>query len=213
MEELIEIIENDSIVGLKKLCKEGYDLNLPIDAGLEYGLEDPDYMPVLFFAIRKYASLEFIETLLELGLDIRQIDEDGLSALDIAIKFRRVDVIEFCIEKGIDVNETHRPSGLTPMLVASCFNNNTEIVELLLKHGAEINAHDQNGMSAKDYAKKLGQTKMLAFLTEKGGKFSRYAEETEDITQASKVAEIQNKAKGDMNNRPAPTEDMGFDSI
>ena len=67
MEELIETIENDSIVKMKALCKAGLDLSLPIDAGLEYGLEDPDYMPVLFFAIRKHASIEFIEVLLELG--------------------------------------------------------------------------------------------------------------------------------------------------
>jgi len=31
MEELIETIENDSIVKLKALCKAGLDLNQPID--------------------------------------------------------------------------------------------------------------------------------------------------------------------------------------
>jgi len=212
MEELIEIIENDSIVGLKKLFKQGYDLNQPIDAGLEYGLEDPDYMPTLFFAIRKHTSIEFIETLLELGLDICQIDDDGLSAIDIAIKFKREDIILFCIDKGMDINETHRPSGITPIVLASCFNN-TSIVDLLLHHGAEINSKDSKGMSAKDYAKKLGQKKMLAFLDEKGAQFNRYPQETEVENNASKVADIQNKTKGDMNNRPTPTDDMGFDSI
>ena len=213
MEKLINIIENDSIVGLKKLVKEGYDLNQPIDAGLEYGLEDPDYMPTLFFAIRKHASIEFIETLLELGLDIRQIDDDGLSAIDIAIKFKREDIILFCIDKGIDINETHRPSGITPIVLASCFNN-TSIVELLLNHGAKINVQDSHGMSAKDYAKKLGQKKMLAFLNEKGAKFNRYPQETEvKSSLTAKVAESQKKMEGDMTNRQTPTEDMGFDSI
>jgi len=212
MEELIKIIENDSIVRLKKVVKEGYDLNQPIDAGLEYGLEDPDYMPTLFFAIRKQASIEFIEALLELGLEIDQIDEDGLSAIDIAIKFKREDIILFCIDKGMDVNETHRPSGITPIVLASCFNN-TSIVELLLNHGAEINAKDSKGMSAKDYAKKLGQKKMLAFLDEKGAKFNRYPQETEVKKNLSKRADIQKETKGDMKNRQTPTEDMGFDSI
>jgi len=203
MEELIETIENDTVVKMKALCKAGVDLTQPIDAGLEYGLEDPDYMPILFFAIRKYASIELIEVLLENGLDLNQIDEDGLSAIDIAIKFKRLDMVQYCIDKGIDINTTRRPSGITPITLAACFNN-TEIVQLLLDNGAEINAQDNIGMSTKDYAKKLGQKKMLVYLDERGAKFNRYAQDT-------KVESL--KQQGDMKNRQAPTEDMGFDSI
>ncbi len=209
MEELIEAIENDSIVTLKKLCKNGIDLTQPIDAGLEYGLEEPDYMPTLFFAIRKHASIEFIETLLENGLELTQVDDDGLSALDIAIKFKREDVIDFCVKHGMDVNETSRPSGITPIVLAACFNN-TKIVEQLIKYGAEINAQDNNGMSAKDYAKKLGQKKMVKFLDEHGAKYNRYVEDARREANEELAHQAQ---KGDMNNRPTPTEDMGFDSI
>ena len=208
MEELAEAIENDSIVKVRALCKAGADLSAPIDAGLEYGLEDPDNMPVLFYAIRKYASIELIEVLLEYGCDIREIDEDGLSSIDIAIKFKREDIIKFCVDKGIDVNETHRPSGITPIVLASCFNN-TSIVELLIGYGAEVNSKDNNGMSAKDYAKKLGQKKMVAFLHERGARHSRYSEE--NPTASTPV--VDPHPKGDMKNRQAPTDDMGFDSI
>jgi ankyrin repeat protein len=209
MEELAKAIENDSIVKVRALCKAGADLTAPIDAGLEYGLEDPDNMPVLFYAIRKYASIELIEVLLEYGCDIREIDEDGLSSIDIAIKFKREDIIHFCMEQGLDINETHRPSGITPIVLASCFNN-TAMVELLLKYGAEINAQDGNGMSAKDYARKLGQKKMVKFLHERGARHNRYPEEGE----AQQVAPAPSgKQQGDMKNRQAPTEDMGFDSI
>jgi ankyrin repeat protein len=209
MEELIETIENDSIIKMKALCKAGLDLSLPIDAGLEYGLEDPDYMPVLFFAIRKHASIEFIEVLLENGLHITDIDDDGLSAIDIAIKFKREDIINFCLEKGMDINATSRKSGITPIVLASCFNN-ISMVELLLKHGAKINAHDSNGMSAKDYAKKLGQKKMIAFLDEHGAKYNRYVEDAKKEINQELAEKAQN---GDMKNRTKPTDDMGFDSI
>ncbi len=203
MEELIEAIENDSIIALKKLCKEGIDLNQPIDAGLEYGLEEPDYIPVLFFAIRKHASIEFIEVLLENGLDIHQTDDEGLSAIDIAIKFKYLDMIQYCIDKGLDINSTKRPSGITPLTLAACFNS-TEIVQLLLDNGAKIDAKDKMGMSAKDYAKKLGQKKMLEYLDRQGAKFNLYSQDT-------KVEPV--KEQGDMKNRQAPTDDMGFDSI
>ena len=209
MEELAEAIENDSIVKIKALCKAGADLTAPIDAGLEYGLEDPDNMPVLFYAIRKYASIELIEVLLEYGCDIREIDDDGLSAIDISIKFKREDVISFCVNKGIDVNETHRPSGITPIVLASCFNN-TSIVELLIKYGAEVNSKDKNGMSAKDYAKKLGQKRMVEFLTKHGAKFNRYVEDAAKEAQEELRDRVQ---RGDMKNRTKPTDDMGFDSI
>jgi len=207
MEELAEAIENDSIVKVRALCKAGADLSAPIDAGLEYGLEDPDNMPVLFYAIRKYASIELIEVLLEYGCDIREIDEDGLSSIDIAIKFKREDVVTFCVEKGMSVNETSRPSGITPIVLASCFNN-TAMVDLLIHFGAELNSKDNNGMSAKDYAKKLGQKKMVAFLHERGAKHSRYPEE-----ESATPTPVASNPQGDMKNRQAPTEDMGFDSI
>jgi ankyrin repeat protein len=210
MEELIEAIENDSIVALKKLCKNGFDLTQPIDAGLEYGLEDPDYIPTLFFAIRKHASIEFIETLLENGLELNQVDEDGLSAIDIAIKFKREDIIDFCVKNGMNVNDTSRPSGITPIVLAACFNN-TKMVEQLISYGAEVNSQDKHGMSAKDYAKKLGQKKMVAFLHEHGARHNRYPEESDE--KADKVTDIENKSKGDMTNREKPTEEMGFDSI
>jgi len=207
MEELTEAIDNDSIVKVRALCKAGVDLTAPIDAGIEYGLEDPDDMPVLFYAIRKHASIELIEVLLEYGCNIQDIDDDGLSAIDIAIKFKREDIITFCVKKGMDVNETHRPSGITPIVLASCFNNTT-IVDLLLKYGAEINSRDSNGMSAKDYAKKLGQKKMVTFLHERGARHNRYPE-----TDEPTVTTPDTKPKGDMKNRQAPTDDMGFDSI
>lgn len=203
MEELLEAIENDSLARIRKICKRGVDLTTPIDMGIEYGLEDPDETTILFYAIRKHASIEAIEILLEYGVDIREIDEDGLSAIDVAIKFKREDIIRFCIEKGVNVNETHRKSGITPIILTACFNN-IHIAELLIEHGADINSKDAGGMSVKDYAKKLGQKKMFKFLEERGAKHNLYHE---------KIAEIESKPKFDMKNRETPTDDMGFDSI
>jgi ankyrin repeat protein len=199
MNELIEAIEHDNLVAIKKLCNSDIDLTTPIDMGAEYDLEDPDLTTILFYTIRKYGSVEALEILLENGVDIREIDPDGLSAIDVAIKFKREDVIKLCIDKGIDVNETHRPSGITPIILAACFNNTT-IVELLLEHGADINAHDSGGMTTKDYAKKLGQKRMLAFLEERGAKHNLYREDRKE-------------EKFDMKNRKKPTEEQGFDSI
>ena len=205
MEELLIAIQNDSLVKIKALCQSGLDLTTPIIIGQEYELEDHDETTILFYAIRNYASIEALEVLLENGVQITDIDDDGLSAIDIAIKFKREDVIELCVKKGMDVNETHRKSGITPMLLAACFNN-VSIAKLLLKHGADINSTDKSGLTTKDYAKKLGQKRMLNFLEEQGAKFNLY--------QETPVKKKKESAKEfDMKNRKKPTQEMGFDSI
>ncbi len=205
MEELLNAMKRDNLVKIKALCKQGIDLTQPIILGSEYDLEDYDEVSILFYAIRNGVSIEAIEILLDYGVDINETDEDGLSAIDVAIKFKREDIVELCINRGLDINKTSRKSGITPILLASCFNN-IPMVELLLRHNADINSLDNSGMSAKDYAKKLGQKKMLEFLDKKGAKYNLYREDKVAIKE-------EEKPKFDMSNREKPTEDMGFDLI
>ena len=181
MNPLTIAIENDSIAKVKSLLKVGVDLNKPILIGEEYDLEEYDDIAPFFYAIRKRASLEMLELFLANGVDLMHTDSDGVSALDMAIKFRRKDVIQFCIDKGFDLNVTKRKSGIKPVMLAACFSD-IEMMQILLDGGGEINDLDKVGMSPKDYSKKLGQKKMTEFINEKGGKFSRYPEDVEDIT-------------------------------
>ena len=176
MNPITEAIENDSVAKMKSLIKEGADLNKPILIGEEYELEDYDEISPFFYAIRKRASLDMIELLLDNGVEVMETDSDGVSALDMAIKFKRKDVIQFCIDKGFDLNTTQRKSGIKPVMLAACFFD-IEMMEMLLAAGGEINAVDNVGMSPKDYAKKLGQKKMVEFLDAKGAKFSAYPNE------------------------------------
>lgn len=117
-----------------------------------------------------------IELFLEQGVDLFATDSDSVSALDMAIKFKRLDVIRFCIDKGFDLNVSKRKSGITPVMLAACFTG-IEMMKLLLDNGGDVNTVDKSGMSPKDYAKKLGQKKMVEYLTEKGAKFNLYPNE------------------------------------
>lgn len=176
MNPLTQAIENDSITKVKSLIKEGVDLNKPILIGEEYDLDEYDDISPFFYAIRKRASLEMLELFLENGVDLKDTDNEGVSALDMAIKFKRKDVIQFCIDNGFDLNSTKRKSGITPVMLAACFSD-YEMMQVLLDGGGNINAVDKAGMSPKDYAKKLGQVKMVEYLDQKGAKFSRYPNE------------------------------------
>jgi len=175
MNEVTEAIEHDAVAKLQSLVRAGIDLNRPILIGEEYDLEEHDEISPLFYAIRKQASLEMIEMMLENGVDLHQTDSDGISALDMAIKFRRKEVIALCIKRGFDLNTTRRKSGITPVMLAACFSD-TEMMQMLLDGGGKINATDRAGMSPLDYARKLGQKRMQAFLEARGAEYAAYRE-------------------------------------
>jgi len=148
----------------------------PILIGEEYDLEDYDEISPFFYAIRKYASMEMLELMIENGISLHDVDADGISALDMAIKFKRKELIQFCLDRGFNLNTSKRKSGITPVMLAACFSD-IEMMKLLLDNGGDVNISDRSGMAPKDYAKKLGQKKMLDFLDEQGAKFNVYPNE------------------------------------
>ncbi len=72
-----------------------------------------------------------------------------------------VDVVKKFIEYGADVNETAR--GISPLMYAAHYNQ-TEIVSLLLKKGARLDAKDERGKTALDYAKEANSTEAVELL-------------------------------------------------
>ncbi len=163
MQSLAQAIEQDSLMQVKQIIDNGADLSKPLILGSEYDLDNPDEVSVLFFAIRKHASIELIKLLLKHDVDLFEVDKEGVSSLDIAIKFKRYDVVQLCIDSGFDPNTTKRKSGITPLMLASCFND-IDMLKLLLENGAKIDNKDKFGMNAIEYAKKLGQIKTAEFL-------------------------------------------------
>ena len=164
MQELLEAIEHDSLPRVRKLLEsQKYDLNSDVIIGAEYELEDYDEIPLLFYLIQKQASPEMIELLLSHGMDINLRSREGLGVVDIAIKYRRKDIIELAKERGVDITVSKRKSGLTPLMLAASFND-IEMMEYLIQNGATIDNRDNYGMNALDYAKKMGQKKAASFL-------------------------------------------------
>jgi len=175
VQELLDSLKHDNRVGLRKILQSGFDVSTPILVGEEYDISEPDETNLLFYAIRTNATIEAIEILTEYGFDIGFFDENGISALDTAIKYKRYDVIELCIRSGVELEFSRRRSGITPLMLASCFGD-TKSAQLLIDNGIDINTQDKNGMRARDYARKLGQKKFEEFLVEKGANYGVYSE-------------------------------------
>lgn len=163
MNSLSDAIDRDSICELKKLLKDGISLDQTLIIGEEYDLDSPDEVSVLNYAVRKGASLKTIEFLAQNGADVFAVDREGVGVLDIAIKFKRYDIVQFCIDSGIDPNTTKRKSGILPIILAGCFND-IEMIKLLLKNGVKLDGKDKSGMNAAEYAAKMGQKSVVKFL-------------------------------------------------
>ncbi|WP_457607347.1 ankyrin repeat domain-containing protein [Nitratifractor sp.] len=175
--QLLEAIERDNLVALRKLLESGQvDLDAEVVIGEEYDLDEPDEIPLLFYAIMKGVSLEALELLLEAGLDLAFVNREGLGALDIAIKYRRPDIVRLCKERGISLDQSRRKSGMTPLMLAAAFND-TEMVRYLLDEGASIDTVDNFGMTALDYARKMDQGKVKELLEERGAHYKLYENE------------------------------------
>lgn len=164
MQTLLEALKHDNLVAARKRLESGeVDLTQEVIIGAEYELDEPDEVPLLFFAISSGISLEAIEILVDAGIDLAEVNREGVGALDIAIKHKRMDIVELCERHGVNLLESRRKSGITPLILAASFND-IEIVTYLLSKGASVKDTDKYGMTAAAYAKRMGQKKMLEFL-------------------------------------------------
>ncbi|OCK52428.1 Ankyrin repeat-containing protein [Chryseobacterium formosense] len=89
------------------------------------------------------------------------IKERSYTMLSYSIRHNRKNITNFLLANNSDVNKACK--GLTPLMVAATYGE-TEAAKLLLKKGANKNAKDLNGKTAKDYATENKQTATAAIL-------------------------------------------------
>lgn len=153
MNKWLELLNNDDYLGLKKHIKEGADISEVNEAGES----------VLACALRARCSYETLMLLIASGADIFDFDDEGVSIFDMAITYDNIQMVNYLIDQGKDVNETTRKSGFTALMGAACYGR-VEIVKILLEKGADQNARDSKGFSAIDFARKMNKKSILALL-------------------------------------------------
>lgn len=126
---------------------------------------DEDGNSAFLLAIKNGLSLELIELFIQKGVDPFELSDQGVGAIDIAIEAQRLDVVKYLHALGLDLNETKRESKMTPLMVAACYNR-VDIAKYLILNDVDMQKVDSNGLSAHDYARKLGQAAMVEFLSQ-----------------------------------------------
>lgn len=153
MNKWIELLKNNDYLGVKKYIKEGADVNDATESGES----------VLAYAIRQGCDIELLMLLIENGADVFDFDEEGVSIFDMAITYDNIDMVNYIIEKGIDVNSTKRRSGFTPLMAAVSYGRG-RIVKILLENGADQESTDSKGFRAVDFARKMNKKSILELL-------------------------------------------------
>ena len=153
MNKWLELLKNDDYLGIKKYLKTDGDITETNEAGES----------VLACALRAGCDFDTLMLLVENGADIFDFDDEGVSVFDIAITYNNVAMVNYLIEHGQDVNKTQRRSGFTALMAAACYGR-AEIVEILLKHGANQHTRDNKGFSAIDFARKMNKKSILDLL-------------------------------------------------
>lgn len=141
-EHLISAIEFDN----SRIVEEFFDGNLQVNEVIYSGMNPTVY------AIFNDAH-EVLKVLLDNGADVNAVF-DFRALIAMASMFEQKDILETLILHGADVND---PDGsyVTPLMFAAG-DGNIEIIEILLKNGADRSLKDINGETAEDWANRGG---------------------------------------------------------
>lgn len=93
----------------------------------------------LYLAV-SHNNLPAVKLLIEYGVDVKGYGD----ALIKASMYGRLDIVEYLLKKGTDINARDRSSGSTALHSAS-LSGHLDVVKYLLEKGADINAIDDEG--------------------------------------------------------------------
>ncbi len=155
-------------------------------AGADIDKENEKEDTVLDIAM-KYARPAVIELLLDSGVDVNEKDEDGYTLLTGAAMNGQVEIVKLLLARKADVNAKTNEGSTALMYAASspsqpkvknpvrdnkdmpvgAFDDDLEIVKLLVKAGADLNLKDELGETALMWA--IGRNlRIVEFLVQAG---------------------------------------------
>lgn len=110
-------------------------------------------------------NTELIEYLLEKGADWRLASNDGWTPLMSSVQENHIALAKLLLTKGVDVNASCASFNA---LYSAADKGRTELVELLIEHGASVNEKTQEGWTALAAAAQFGFSSIVDALLKAG---------------------------------------------
>ena len=185
--ELLSAVKRHSLADIDSLISQGTDVNgvangtTPLVHALDRGQEWTDVADLLLrrgasvsartvkgrtplMAAAALGDVPMIKRLLKAGADVNALANDGEAALGFVIKSGSLEAMEAILgaKPGL------RAQNNRPFVLLAVLRGDFEAVKLLLKHGADINDHCENGFSPVMAAAEKNLPKLVQLLLSKG---------------------------------------------
>lgn len=100
--------------------------------------------------------LDVVKVLLMHNAQVQAVNKEGETALHFAVRNNELAVAALLLEQGAVV-DARSATGTTPLMLASCLGFE-QMVELLLKAGADASQVDEDGVNAASHAREVQDT-------------------------------------------------------
>lgn len=100
------------------------------------------------------------------GLDVNSQDVNGSSPLHLAVEFNSSSVVQLLLENKADINKNDLDD-YTPLHTAARIRGNFDVLELLIKYNAKLDAPTVHGDLPLHVAAAVGNVKAFTFLFSK----------------------------------------------
>ncbi|KAH7114381.1 ankyrin repeat-containing domain protein [Dendryphion nanum] len=114
-----------------------------------------------------YGKLECVKKAVELGIDLEETTEIGMTALGCALNRRYEDVSLYLIKKGAKVHWKAKDTNITTLHLAARYRM-YRVVPLLIKENVDVNSRCSEGWTPLHEAAAVGATPMVINLLEAG---------------------------------------------
>jgi len=122
-----------------------------------------------FFEAASLGELTAVQKEVERNPDgLNAFAADGFTALGLACFFDQFAVADFLLGEGADPNIVSNNSFQVAPIHSACAISNEALTTLLLRHGADVNARQQNDVTPLHEAAHNGKTNLAKLLLENG---------------------------------------------
>ncbi len=99
---------------------------------------------------------------------LSEYSADGYTALGYACWFGHLEIVRFLVSKGAQVNAPAKNNSKVTPFHSAVAGKHVEVVEILMKHGADVNLKHQNDLTALHAAAANGHAQMVKMLVDNG---------------------------------------------